>query len=391
MAESPDQSEIIRRLCNIVEGMIEEAIYVNWLHGTAKPTVEVVPAQTFGATDAIMLQAKVELELFVKFHPRDARKEELGYELLRTKSQALSRNLIHPLPTTGTTFGTLPLWLTPRVDAITLHELVCGENQTPRTNKEVEAVYDDILQKLRTLWYETAATPALGLPQEIYVGRVRDRFELLKQRLKEPHLEDFEIVVDAGAGEKEYGTFGSIIEDFEAQLEKHKLVVSCTTHGDEHAKNLMVLRARTSGTPPNWVIIDYVNTREYSDWLFSIAKMLHWWDFYHVLELAKTNEELRKSLQADWTLDKTKKRLVLSYDGAALAESVHPLCAQLGKKVHILAEEVAKHFNEEEPAWYERLQLATFAVVFGSVAGHVDAADFAVPIMLAQGLKALRS
>jgi len=138
-----------------------------------------------------------------------------------------------------------------------------------------------------------------------------------------------------------------------------------------------------------WVMIDYVNAGRSADWLFSIAKMLQWWQFYFVIEEAKINKSLKSKLSSSMRL--SDHALDLQYDKQALRSEIPTVCRSLEEQIMELAQTVGQDFGEDQAVWRERLKLALFSVVFGSIALHFKDADFAVPIMLGESLDILRS
>src|SRR6266699_1521116 len=312
MVEQPRLSDVEAKLCRMVRDIIEESLQYNWLHRTAKPIIDIGLSQEVGATDAIIFRANVNIELFVKFHPENATRENNGYNILLQGPNEFTSHLVPPLPTRGN----IPLWLTPLVDATTLHDLACRPGKS--------AQFDQWLRRL---------------------------------------YEDFFSASDHS---------------------------SCTLHGDEHAKNIMVFRNAIGHNPTGWVIVDYVNAKKEADWIFSIAKMLFWWQFYCVLELAKQDSSIRETLKAAYDTEELKhNRLIITYDEKELERQVPARCRDLQQMVLTFAQTIAAAFGEDPMEFHQRLKLALFSVIFASAPIHFGKADFVVPIMIGESLKHL--
>lgn len=236
---------------------------------------------------------------------------------------------------------------------------------------------------MKKLWVNTKDSVSPDL-RHIYVDRIWDRIGKMEQRFGINGFSNIDIVVN----DREYGNFGNLMDTFSDNIEKTELRFACTIHGDEHAKNIMIYNDAITRSPTGWVIIDYVNVMKEADWIFSIAKMLQWWEFYCVLEQAKQDNKLQQILRAN--LELRDRRLIITYDKNALQGQVSTLCRDLQQMVLTLAQETADAFEEDEQVWHQRLELALFSVIFGSAPLHFGKADFAVPIMIGESLKHLQ-
>ena len=187
-----------------------------------------------------------------------------------------------------------------------------------------------------------------------------------------------------------YGTIQSLMNELLEGLREVEIPYSCTSHGDEHARNIMVYNdAIASRDETGWVLVDYVTARKRADWVLSIAKMLNWWKFSYVLEVAKRDREVRRSLRS--RRRRQGDTLHLSYDEDALQSHLPPICRVLEKHLRELAlNGVSSAFGERNHDWERRLQLAQFAVAFGAMPPQLRKAPFAVPVMIGKAVEFLR-
>jgi hypothetical protein len=383
MVEQPRLSDVEARLCKIVGNIIEESLQYSWLHRTAKPIIDVHPSQEVGATDAIIFRANVKIDLFVKFHPEDVTREDNGYKILYEGPNEFTSHLIPPLPTRGN----ILLWLTPLIDARTLHDLICRPGESSPFDQWIRQLYEDFFSAMKALWFQTRISISPDFRQ-IYVNRIWDRIDLMERGFNAPSFKDLTIEVNG----VKYGIFENLMANFTDRMNRANTSVhsSCTIHGDEHAKNIMVYRNAIGHNPTGWVLVDYVNVRKESDWIFSIAKMLFWWQFYCVLELAKQDSSLRESLKAGYDTEELKhNRLIITYDDKALEKQVPARCRDLQQMVLTFSQTIAAAFGEDPLECLQRLELALFSVIFASAPIQFGKADFAVPIMIGESLKHL--
>lgn len=377
MARKQDQTS--RKLANqLREHVIKPGIKLAWLKGMGNPQkVEVRKSRHQGATDAVIFEVAVELKLFLKFS-YDAEKEIKGYRLL-SQAQGYKGHLVSPL------FSELDLannvMLMPYQEAKELYELI----REGGANKEyIKKLYKNFLETSKKLWVSTKLSSASYDFKEIYKKRIIDRLDRMRNELGISDIYTLKFVINGS----NYGTFGEVWRKFISNIDTLNHVCPCTTHGDEHAKNILIYNGAVRlEDKEGWVIVDYVNAKKESDWIFSIAKMLHWWQFYYVLELAKSKNEVKKELNSSWKIQ--GKRLNLSYDANALEKHTPEICRVLGKEVMNFAKEVGEQFSENPANWQKRLKLALFSVIFGSMPLHFKEADFAIPIMIHKSFESL--
>jgi hypothetical protein len=376
---SSEKQRIRQKIENLVKDIIQQSIYYDWFHRTANPRVTTNLSNAFGMTDAVTLRAHIQMDLFVKFHPDNVLREESGYKLLYESSDEFARHLVpsFPLPTEPKV-----LWLTPFVNAKTLHEFAYKTGKAEPFEQWIKKTHDDVLSKMQELW-ERTKTPTPPNVEELYIERIWKRAPLLEEKLRSHHLQNISIKVN----EKEYGSLESIMDKFIEQINRTKPLYSCTTHSDEHAKNILIYEdAERRRSAEGWLIIDYAGARKQSDWILSIAKMLQWWDYYCVLEEAKSDFKIKRALEVSPCRPKNGQ-LVLSYNEDALKELIPVRCQDFSKRVYSFAQEVGIKFGEGEQTWKQRLELALFSIIFASAPLHFEKADFIVPIMIGEALK----
>lgn len=356
---------------------IENAIIDTWLKGTGRARVTVEQAPHEGATDAIIMRAEAHLDFHVKFSVTDVPRERDGYEVL-VRSAAYGGHVVAPLfQELAGARATPVLMLVPYQNARTLNAWLTD----PEAELElVKQVYRNFTETSRTLWTSTRVTRAVSL-RELYWGRVRHRAERLAQLLEVNDLSRLDVVVNGVS----LGTFGSIFAGFQRRVSELARCDGCTTHGDENSTNIMVFNeAIEFGQPDRWVVIDYVNTGECNDWVFSIAKMLQDWRFDHVLRLAAQDENVRRQLASTHELD--GEQLLLSYDVGALEAQRPAICRELEEMTLAMAEATAQDIGEGGSEWRERLRVAEAAVGFGSAPLRAVRDPFTLPVLLHRSL-----
>jgi hypothetical protein len=355
------------KLADQVSDVLTALVKGQWLKGAGSlRQIAVRASPRHGATTAIFFEANLSLRLFVKFSLQDVGREHQGYKTLQP-CKAYSGHLIAPV-----LIGDEPLFILPFQEASTLHDVVCRPSAH---RKLILAIYSDFLQESEHLYKETLSSHTSREFAASLKSRISSRLERLDSILGVP-FSSLEIVING----KSHGGFGGWIDKFYRLLDPLPPIHHCTIHGDEHAKNLLIFDAALERYTPNgWVIIDYTNATSTGDWAYAIAKMSFWWDFYHVLELAKSNAKLRTSLKSRVSLN--RNTLSLSYDPTVLAASSVPVCKTLASRTEKFANRMATLLDEDE-TWKRRMRATKFAVVFGSVPLNYKSSPFAIPIML---------
>lgn len=374
----PDE---IQRLISSIRNIIKEKISLDWLKGAGEPArLDVNVSQYTGATDAITFEVDTELKFFLKFPLEDAKKEKEGHTTLFNSSSRLAEHLIHPLFDIDEAIIPVPL-----VSGRTLHEIVESVD-----SEWIRSMYINYLNAMSNLWSKTALDSPAPI-KSIYTNRIIDRIPHIKdgfKRRKDFNIDNTELIVNGTS----YGTFQDVIREFRALSRRCTSPYSVTIHGDEHANNIMVYNDAVGLNDAGWVVIDYVNVTAKGDWVFSIAKMLHWWQVYYVIELAKSNEDLKKSLKSKYQVSRKQNEISLLYSEDALSSNIPRICNELEEKVWKLARNVAKAFKEKDEDWERRLRLALFTILFGGASRHFDQENqFAIPILMGEGIKHLIS
>jgi hypothetical protein len=382
------KQDLENRVLNWANDAIKDVFYYDWFHTAAAPIVNTRVHRESGVSDAIILKADVQIELFVKFHPQASRDEEGGYQLLQ-RNEEFARHLIPSLSQTST--NSQIFWLAPLINAKTLHQLIHEQVNNKAFDRWVKRVYNNFLDRTKKLWEDTRVPDPPDL-REIYLNRIWKRETTLQDGLGIDDLSNVNLVVNG----KDYGSYKELMSNLSERIDKIELSSSCTTHSDEHANNIMIYNdAERNRSEDGWIIIDYAGVQKNSDWILSIAKMFQWWEYYCVLERAKNDNALQSSLNASRKLHRLrstgKRELHLSYNEEVLKAQVSPRCKELSQKVLEFARDVGRLWGEDEDSWNQRLKLALFSIIFASVPLHIGKADFAVPIMIGEGLKYLSS
>lgn len=365
---------------------IEKVIKAGWLNGLGEVKVKVEEDTVLrGATDARLYKTTAQLKFVVKFHLQDVSEEKRGYEILRKGPQNFSaQHLVEPLLAGQVDASVL---LTPYLVASTLHEVILHGKAS--SDWIINDLYEDFLNKLELLWKGTLSKPG-PLFGDIYLRRIRSRTKEIEKEWKIEDIDEFFFEVNG----KSFGKFKDLILNIEKKLRKiiKQTKYSCITHGDEHAKNILIKTEDIDISKEAWILIDYVKAQEKGDWVFSIAKILHWWQVYYAIENAKIREDLElKNGKLD--IDKKNKMIRVYYDEKSLREEIPPICNTLSNNVLNFAKKIGSDsgvFQEDYDNWQERLRIALFAILYGSVPRHFNKKNrFAIPILIGEGLKAL--
>jgi len=368
-----------------LEDHIEKVIKAAWVNGLGEVKVKIEEdAVLRGATDACLYKTTAQLCFVVKYHLQDVLDEKRGYDILKKKGPRnfSTQHLVEPLLAGQINTSVL---LTPYLVATSLHEVIL--HQKASLGWITDDLYKDFLNKLELLWKKTLskAKPILG---NIYLKRIRSRTKEIEEEWKINNINEFSFEVNG----KSFGKFKDLmlcIENKLLEIER-QIKYSCITHGDEHAKNILIGNEELNISKEAWILIDYVKVCKKSDWVFSIAKILHWWQVYYAIENAKTGEA-SKLKNSKLKIDKENKIIRVFYDEKSLREEIPPICNTLSDNVIKFAERIGpKVFKERYNNWRERLKIALFAILYGSVPRHFNKKNrFAIPILIGEGLKAL--
>jgi hypothetical protein len=366
-----------------VAQFIEDLIRFQWLANLSTPNIEVERRRSDGGTDAITLSAYAKIPLFVKHHPEAVRREFAGFTSLQSGPQSFRAHLVPPLATRDDSYQ---MWVAPYVEGSALHALAMEPAQ-PKDQQWIIKLYRDVLANMKNLWISTRQDTATADLRDIYFhSRFVKRQNKLKKGFNTSNLDTLRLIVN----DEECGTYSACVAAFSQRVTAAADTVPhacCTVHGDEHANNILVQRNPAYIDPTAWYLVDYVNSTKAGDWVFSVAKMLYWWKFYCVVELAKQDTKLLADLSAHWDIH--DGALSLQYNRDALMKRVPPICALLEAEIMRMAAEVGKEFGEKKRVWEERLRLAQVAAIWGSAAYHFPKHSFAVPIMLGEAIRIL--
>lgn len=357
--------------------VIAKGISSEWLNDVVAPTVKVEPSKHSGATEAVMYEAVVSTRLFVKLHFEDVPKANIGYNtLLKEWKEESKKHLIPPIELEVEGGGLLNI--TPFAEAFTLHRLVREYGDQFKT--WILKLYDDFLETSARLWIKTVKE---GKPdiQKQYISRIHQAAYKIEEHWGLPDILNTQMKVN----NKLYIKYGDLLTYISTKLEKLEIPYSFTTHGDEHAGNILIPKDKFYDSA-SWFLIDYVNANNGSDWVFCIANMLIWWDLYYVIENAKERQEdspFKNSLQPI----NEGKMIEISYQEDLISREIPDICKELSQKVWKVAEDVAAQLNDN--SWRERLKVACFTVMFSTAPYHFERNAFAAPILIGESLKFL--
>lgn len=371
-----------------VKAHLEAYLPALWLEGFGEITglKLVKDPKLKGATDAIFYKVKASTEFVIKFGLNDVPKEKKGYKILRRASPTLTSHLI-PLLGEGKHIEddglNKAILLTPYINSLTLHEIVSNYSQIT-TRNWILKVYYDFLNELRILWKRTKKTKKPSL-KDIYFKRLSDRLSDFKRQEKIDTATNLTLVLN-GKEIRIEADIKPLIQDKIEKLEK-KINYSCIVHGDEHPKNILIRRENIGLSEKYWYLIDCGNALEQGDWIFSIAKILHWWKVYFAIENAKEKRDLKGKLTIN------KDRVEIEYDENNFRKRIPEICEDLYGKILLFCREVNKEiFHEPDSVWKERLNIALFIMLFGAVTRHFEPEkEFAIPFLIGESFKFLES
>jgi hypothetical protein len=363
---------------------LEDILPGIWLEGFGEVKVNLENNPSLkGATDAFFYEVEATIKFVIKFGLNDVPKEKLGHKILETASPSLKGHLV-PLIGKDKELDDLglnkALLLTPYINSITLHDLV---SQKVIHKKWLFDLYLDFLNEQKKLW-EITRKPKKPCYEELYLHRLTSRFLAFKEECGLNKNLKVTLIVN----NKKINLEEEIIPEIQNRLVKicDKLRFSCTIHGDEHAKNILIRRNCVGVDKRAWALIDCGNAREDGDWIFSIAKILHWWKVYFAIENAKKN----KDLEGDFSSD--KDRIIIKYNKRSFRNDIPNICNELYDQTLVFCKRVNKEIFREKPAaWQERLKIALFINLFGAVTRHLSReSKFAIPFLIGESFDFLQ-
>lgn len=363
-----------------LEALIEEALNKELLRGFGESRVSVALAGDRGASGASTFAATAKVHFFVKQNvdPEQARAERDGYDLLQDDAAPKFRERLVPpiIPSSG-----YPVMLFPQLGGgyyETLHDWVSGSASQERKLTLYRAILESFLNDL---WIPSASPEPADL-KKIYRARSHERAKSLVRLLgSDVDYRKLTIQIN-GSGMGRLGDYIDVVDEFCASA---IVTPSCTIHGDEHPRNIMV------DPQDDWVVVDYASARRKADWVYSLAKALHWWRVYYCLDNARRDGDLLSDLDAKVRLSPDKKTLHLRYNEGAHRQALTPICALFENQVRDVGKQASSHFDD--PQWQSRLSLAYFAVVLGNTTALLKDRPkknrFVVPAMLHSALRGL--
>lgn len=366
-----------------IEKEINKNILITWLNGYGNVETKLTKnARLVGATNAVLFQVDSKIRFAVKYHTDDVPDEKKGYEILAAGYPVFARQ--HLVPVLFRDDIERSTLLLPYLLSTSLHEVIAEKKAQP--SWLIDYFYTDFLNEMRTLWNKTKTKTPPNL-HAIYLKRINDRCAELQDFYALDDIRGMELVVN----DQYYGTLGDIISSVNKKLRNisSSLKYSCTIHGDEHAKNILIKDSDLETFQKSWVIIDCVKVQKNYDWVFSIGKMLHWWLVYYAIENYKKNNN--KSLNCKLIVGKKKHRIQSFYNEKEFSKLIPNICSELKDKVLTFTRRVGEEtFKEDKNVLHERLQIALFSILFGSIPRHFKKNDrFAIPILLGESLKYL--
>lgn len=352
-----------------LEALIDDALKRELLRGFSDCEISVKPAQVHGASGASTFEADAELHFFVKLNlnPHQAARERDGYDLLvNTSSDAFQAHLVPPLVRAAG----FPVMMFPLLGTHhqTLHDWVSGSASARRKVDLYTSILDTFL---RELWQPSATNEPVNLARQ-YRERVHDRIRKIAEHFGAHDYRKLKVRVNG----RSPVDIAEIIHEIDEMATALELRPSYTIHADEHARNIVV------DPQDHWFVVDFASAMDRADWVYSVAKMLHWWRIYYPLEVASHDAAARKALGSRCSLSKDGEVLSVRYNEAALASGFHAICKDMERVVMEFAERAGAALNDD--AWRKRLGVAYFSVVIGNIAALLanPAMRFVAPPML---------
>lgn len=328
-----------------------------------------------GASGAMTIMVDSQMQLMFKIDQEDAAKEIKGFLIM----EEVLPNHTLPLLAYDDSFG----WLcVPYVSAANLHQAI---SKSLVSDRQLTAVYDDFLRQMSALWIRTFNDEASD-----------NKSPIKRLQRKASVLASLRVPVAAESNEISFSTlflkpmivngaeYPSIHELLNKALEmfmQNRVPFTVTTHGDEHAKNIL-LHKQADGNNPHWFLIDLPHVRTDGDWAWSIAQMRQWWQVSYYLVQSMV---LEKEERAPVHLDIQDKQVMVDYD---LSNHIPEICQRLDNKVAVLAHQFSALFTDT--TWEKRYAASKFLVYFGLMF-HYQQNEHIIPILLGELAASLAS
>jgi hypothetical protein len=349
--------------------------------------VRVVPYEVAHGSTASIFKVITPVELFVKDQHSKRGGEQQGFSSLNESPSFGS----HLLPA-WVEDRSQRFWVTQFVQSRTLNDLVIEANGVDEVEEFILHLFRDFCRAELMLWMETQTDTEADLAR-LYRARVLapDRLEALDRELQRcfnvPGILETSVTINGTS----FDRFGEIVDQFFARVSKTSAPFGRTIHGDDQPRNILIPESTIGNDFRSWKVVDYTTVQRGADWMVSIAKMLHWWDFYFAIEQVAAHSTLRQSLRTVAEYEPRRKIFHISFDESALSALRPPVATSLYLETLRLAASAAQILEPDPTRWRVRLSQALFAVVFGSAYRHTDRMGFALPIMIAKSLTYLTS
>ena len=374
-ARKKPETNNLQKLVHQFEKSISNTIKINLLKGIGEAKVK-LEAATQGATDALIRRAIVSIDLFAKIDISKTHKEYRGYNIL--KETPLSPHLIPPLCEERNDY-----WLAPFLDNATDLYAVT-QNSIGWANK----IHNNFLKMMRELWDGTKTEEEKEKCKKAYQERFLERYNEILRLGFHPNTSIIVNTTDITSLEK-------LKDEFLDRLNILQIPFSVTAHRDEHPKNILVPTAEIGSNESVWYLIDYVNAEKRADWVFSVAKMLQGWWPYYPIELYKGNKLDLSGPWGNYVDPRNKKKLEINFDKESFERYVNNIMSdhhiEEVKKMNLNILKFAARFasSNNDNLWSDRLRLALFLVIFGSLPFHIRSQNklsHTVPLLLSQAL-----
>jgi hypothetical protein len=332
-----------------------------------------------GATSAVTVQVDSQLQFMFKFDIERVPREIEGYEIME---RLLPNNVLKPLYYDANAGLLCIPFLT---TAKSLHDIIKDRLLNER---DILTIYADLLRKMLALWSQSYI-PSTPDPNQ-FVQRLRRRTKqaerLLDTGIAGQAISFSEILrLSLQVNGVDYPPLVELLDQTIQLILANPAPCSVTAHRDEHAKNILV-DLNTLGDIPSWYLIDMPNVSMQADWVWSIAKMRHWWQVYYYLDQVKRiqpSQVLSSGLDIKFEIRSNK--IFIQYN---LNHQIPSICQLLDQKVESFAKQVGYLLKDD--GWPERYQASLFLVSYGGISFHHEC-QHVIPILLGEAVKGLHS
>lgn len=331
-----------------------------------------------GATNAVTVQVESLLQFMFKIDIDTVPKEIAGYKIMEQVLPHYTLKLLAGDSSAGW------LCLPYLASARNLHDII---KDKVLNDTDILALYADFLRQMLALWIKT------------YKSRPPDYEAQFVQRLQRRTKEAERLFSTSIAGQAlsftqllrmplrvngcDYPPLTELFDLAVRLVTDHPAPYSVTAHRDEHAKNILV---ETAGivAGSEWYLVDLPNVSTRADWVWSIAKMRHWWFAYYYIDQAKRHRlPLPQSPDVEVKFEIRERKVAIEYD---LEDQIPSICRTLDQKVENLAKQMGKLLKD--PKWLKRYWGSLFLVFYGSIPYHHNC-QHVIPILVGESVKAL--